>query len=532
MKSVQRLLAMAFALCAWAAAPAFADDDPAAAALEKEANTTVDQAFKDFEAKKYREAAQGFLRAYEMTGGKFPKQLRNAAKAYTTGALYEEAVQVWERLTNLPRADEAVRREAKEQLAAVRGQWSEQLKGQGDAAHKGKQSRAAADAYVRAFRASGRSRGDVLQLAAKDYEAAKRLDDAHLAWTLLERLPGVDATLAKTAREQGARVLDATRGHASANQGLDKLAAGQFADAAGQLLAAFDATRERTHLRLAAHCLEAAEQFDQALATWSRYELHDPTSLLGTDEARARQKALRRTKLKNEAKAAAAASNHAAAGEAWLAMYDVSQERDVAALREAAQAFEQAGATERAVGLWQRLADSPYASDAERAAAVERKAEAGKVRPKPVVVVAVEKPADPGVAVSKGPTVPQPPAPAPVGERMCTACWALVGGGAAVLLGSGTLVYLARDDQSLLLTAVQSKDSDGRIVGITHQEAVSRQERNFTLNSLGVAGTVGGLAAVAGGVLLKLVSGPGASTSRVEPVIELGPGGLVVGARY
>jgi len=526
-----RVWAVAAVLALAAAGPALADEDPAAAVLEKEANSTVDQAFKDFEAKKYREAAQGFLRAYEMTGGKFPKQLRNAAKAYTTGALFEEAVQVWERLAPLPRADEAMRREAKEQLATVRAQWSDQLKGQGDAAHKGKQSRAAADAYVRAYRASGRTRADVLQLAARDYEAALRPDDAHLAWIVLERLAGLPAAVAQDAREQGARLLETTRGHPSANAGLDKLGAGHFADAAALLLAAFDATRERTHLRLAAHCLESAEQHDQALATWSRYELHDPTSLLGTDEARARQKALRRAKLKTDAKAAAAAGNHAVAGEAWLAMYDVSQERDVVALREAAQAFEQAGATERAVALWQRLADSPHASDAERAAAVERKAEAGKARPKPVVVVAVEKPADPGLAVGKGSPVPQPAAPPPSGDRLCTACWALVGGGAAVLLGSGTLVYLARGDQSLLLQAVQAKDSDGRIVGITHQEAVSRQERNFTLNSLGVAGTVGGLAAVAGGVLLKFVSGT-AATSKVEPLLHLGPTGLVLGARY
>lgn len=485
-----------------AAAPAYADD-AAAQALEKEANATVDQAFKDFDAKKYREAAQGFLRAYELTGGRFPKQLKNAAKAFTAGSLFEEAVGVWDRLANLPKAEEPMRKEAREQLVAVRHQWSEQLRTTGDAAHRGKQHRAAADAYVRAFRASGRTRADVLLLAAKDYEAEKRLDDAHLAYEIATALPSAPAEAAKEAGGQMARLLAETLKTPASKTAAEKRAAGQFADAAAQFLLAFDATRERLHLRLAAQCLETADKFDEALATWSRYELHDPTSLLGTDEARSRQKNLRRQKLKNEAKAAAAAGKHAAAGEAWLAMYDVSQERDVVALREAAQSFEAAEQFARARDLWSRLAESPYASDAERAAATERAAEAAKAKPKPVVEVTVEKPKVEPDKVDKTVVIKLPDAPPPAAEERCLSCWILAGGGTAVMIGSATLIGLARSDQSALLQTVQTKDEAGRIAGITQQDAAARQDRNMTLNAMGVSGLVGGVAALASGLVLK-----------------------------
>ncbi|MSQ84605.1 MAG: hypothetical protein EXR77_17285 [Myxococcales bacterium] len=507
--------------------------DASAAELEKEANTAVDQAFKDFEAKKYREAAQGFLRAYDLTGAKFPKQLRNAGKAYTAGGLFEDAARVWERLANLARADDAMRKEAKEQLQTVRGQWAEQLKSQGDAVHKGKQSRAAADTYVRAWWASGRGRSDVLLLAAKDYETAKLLDDAHLAYMLVEKMPASDATQIKLASTGAKQLLDQAKGHPAANLGLELRAAGQFTEAANQLLMAFDAKRERLHLRLAAQCYESAEKFDDALATWSRYELHDPSSLLGTDQARARQTALRRHKLKNEAKAAAVAGRHQVAGQAWLAMYDVSQEHDVVALREAAQAFEQAGHGERAKVLWQRLADSPYASDAERSAAAERKVEVDKNVAKPVVVVTVDKPppaTDPVDSMEKTVLKIQPLAPQSI-DSGCSACWALAGGGGAVVLGSATLVFLARGDQSKLLILVQEVDSAGRITGVYHQEAVARQDTNLALNSLGMAGLIGGAAAVAAGALIKWVQGPQQRADAL-PFLLWTTEGFTLGARF
>ena len=469
-----------------------AEDAPEA--LEQEAKAAVDQAFRDFDAKKFREAAQGFLRAYEMTGGKFPKQLRNAAKAYTTGSLYEEAVPIWERLATLPKADDAVRKEAKEQLQAVRDKWADQLKGQADAVHKGKQLRQAADLYVRAWRASGKQNGALLVLAGKAYQGAAKADDAHLAFGLAAAT--VDAATAKQGKDAAAAVLGEVRAALpTAKTALDQWAAGQFAAAAPELLAQFDAKRERMLLRMAAMSLENAEKYDEALATWSRYELHDPTSLLGTALARERQVVLRRSQLKNVAKAATEAGNHAAAAEAWLAMFDVSQERDVVALREAAQAFERADNPQRAVALWQRLADSPHASESERAAATERAAEVAKAKPKaPGVVVpvqvAVGQPSKPdkqlSVAVVTAPT-PQP----------CTTCWVLAGSGGVTMLAGLALVGLARSDQNALVTAAQSKDGSGKITGVAQQEAATRQDRNVLLNQLGWAGVVGGGVAVA-----------------------------------
>ena len=100
-----------------------------------------------------------------------------------------------------------------------------------------------------------------------------------------------------------------------------------------------------------------------------------------------------------------------------------------------------------------------------------------------------------------------------------------------MLLGSATLVFLARGDQSKLLLSVQEIDSAGRITGVNHQEAVSRQDSNLILNSLGMAGLVGGAAAVAAGALIKWIQGPQQRADAL-PFLLWTTEGFTLGARF
>ncbi|MBI5607752.1 MAG: hypothetical protein HY902_02610 [Deltaproteobacteria bacterium] len=512
------LAAAWLALALTAAAPVRAAEptDPALA----EATAVADQAFKDFDAKRFRQAAQGFLKAYQLSGGRYPKQLRNAAKALYAGGFLEECLETWKALAAAPEADAEMLAEAQAQILQVRSQLAGQFQQQAEAAHKAKRHAAAAELYAHGFAASGGARTDLLMSAAAAYESAGQLDDAHLSWQMVAQALAGQPEPQRAANAAVTRVTGRLRKLPGAEPAYAARQAEQWAEAASLLLKLYDRDHERAHLRLAATALETAGRPDEAETAWVRYQEVARSAPLAATHAQVHLDGLHIQRLESDARAAAAAGRHAVAAEKWLALFEMSKNQRFAALREAAAEFEAAGEFERARQWWGRLA----ASDAAPAA-LRQEAKA-HLSAAPAKVVATPP------AKVDGPVAPATPAVrATVPAATCRWCrYAWIGAGVGAVAGA-VLVGVARSDQSDLATATQTTDASGRITGVSLDEASSRQSRNNLLNGLGF-GLVGAAVAAgtAGAVWTWLLPDAPALHAAVAP--SEGGAVVLVGGRW
>lgn len=448
--------------------------------VTQEANALADKAFKDFEAKRFRDAAQGFLRAYEMTGSKFPKQLRNAAKALYAGGFLEEALGLWRKLQAV--GDPEMQAEAREQVLKVRSELANRFQQQGQAARRGKQFGVAGDDFAQGFQASGGTRSDLLLATAESYEAAGRLDDALLAWQLATQALAAQPDARSTAQAGQERLLNRLRKLPHAADAYAAWSDKKWPEAATLLLTAYEKSRERAHLRLAALALDEAGRRDDAETTWTRYLEAAHDSQLAQAEAHRRLDDLRTVRIAAQARAEAAAGRDAAAAEKWLALFEISSGRAIDALREAALALDRAGERDRAATWWKRLADMPEAPESWRREALERLA-----RPNPTV--AVRDPARPvPLAAAPTPVLVQGTEAAPCGWCPAT----MIGGGVAVVAG-GVLVVLAHGNQGTLLDKA-GRTSGGLVTGVDYSTAMTQQDRNNLMNGLGIGLVAAGVA--------------------------------------
>lgn len=510
-------LSVAVALMACPAIAADKAPDKAPATESAEASAAADQAFKDYDAKKYRLAAQGFQRAYELSGAKFPRQLRNAAKALYAGGFLEEALETWARIESVAGPELELRTEAKEQIFKLRAELAGQAQQQAEAARRGKQHSQAGDQYARGYAVSGSMRTDLLIASAESYDAAGRLDDAHLAWTLAATALAAQPEAQRSALSGQDRLVARLRKLPGAESGYAAYQEKRWDAAAADLLRLYDTARERGHLRHAALALEAAHKSQDAESGWTRYEQAAAGSRLAVAEAQRRLALIRSERLIAEAKAATEAGRHAAAADKWLAVYELGKGRNAEALREAALAFEMAGDADRAKTWFERLRDSESAPEPWRREAAEHLANGCKPK---AVVAPVKPPTDvttPPVGVAK-----------PAESSSCTVCLAAMGGGAVMAAIGGVLVGLAHSAQTELTDALAKKDpATGKINGTTYAQAGTVQQANVTRNNIGVGLLASGLVvAAAGGVLQWLQpSAPG----QVVMVLALdGSGGIAL----
>jgi hypothetical protein len=99
-----------------------------------------------------------------------------------------------------------------------------------------------------------------------------------------------------------------------------------------------------------------------------------------------------------------------------------------------------------------------------------------------------------------------------------------LGAGGALLATGGVLTYLAHADRVKVTGA--SKDADGNLVGVTRTRALEIQDSADRKSAASVGMYVAGGVAVAGGVVLWIVTGRPAVSASAVPV----PGGAVLGA--
>lgn len=502
------------------ALPARAQDAAKPAETTDEANKIADQAFKDFEAKKFRQAAEGFMRAYELSGARFPKQLRNAAKALHAGGFLEEALEVWQRIETQPGVEVATRDEARGMMFQLKTELGARYSQQAEAARRGKRAAQAGDLYVRGFEMSEGTRTDLLISAAQAYESVHQLDDAHIAWHMsaLALIPHSDAQKAAAAGEE--RLFALLRNVAGAAAGYTAFQEKRWPEAAAQLARAYDQNHERASLRHAAWALQVAGRPEDAESAWQRYEQAAQGSHLAIIQARTHLQTIRSDRLLAEAKAASDAKRHGPAGEKWVALYELSKGTNFEALRQAALEFERQGDLERSRSWWQRLAEAAQAPEAMRQEAAEHAA--GKVE------VVAKLPAQPtpthegdkGEGAEAHVVKTAPPA-------TCENCWMVMAGGGVLAAVGGVFIGLAHADQSALLTLAANKDQAGAIVDVNHDDATARQASNNLKNNLGIGLAVAGVA-VAGSALIWQMMLPKSTVTPVVMPTPQGAGALLV----
>ncbi len=499
-RSVASCLTVLAATIVVLAAPDADAGDAAPATETAEATAIADQAFKDYDAKRYRQAAQGFFRAYELSGGQFPRQLRNAAKALYAGGFLEEALDTWTRIESVAGTEAQLRVEAKEQVSKLRAELAGLAQQQAEAARRGKQHSQAGDQYARGYAVSGGMRTDLLIAASESYEAANRLDDAHLAWGMAATALAAQPDAQPAALSGIDRLVGRLRKIPGAEAGYAAYVDKRWEAAAAELLRHYDAVRERCHLRHAALALEAVGKAQDAESAWTRYEQAAVGSRLAVAEAHRRLALIRSERLSAEARAAAAQGRHAAAADKWLAVYELAKGRNLEALRESAIAFENAGDAERAKTWWRRLQDSETATEAWRKEAAEHVANGAK--PGPVAAL---------------PVVVAPPAPPPG----CSLCLPLIGGGAALSIAGAVLVGLARSDQADLVAALATKDAaSGKVVGTSYASADEQQKANVSRSNLGIGLLATGLLTAATGGVMQLLLPQATVRTTVAPTVN------------
>ena len=503
------------------ALPTLAEDAPKQGETTEEANKIADQAFKDFEAKKFRQAAEGFMRAYELSGARFPKQLRNAAKALHAGGFLEEALEVWQRIEVQPGVEVATRDEARGMMFQLKTELGARYSQQAEAARRGKRAAQAGDLYVRGFEMSEGTRTDLLISAAQAYESVRQLDDAHIAWHMsaLALIAHSDAQKAAAAGEE--RLFALLRNVAGASAGYTAFQEKRWADAAAQLARAYDQNHERASLRHAAWALQVAGRPEDAESAWQRYEQAAQGSHLAIIQARTHLQTIRSDRLLAEAKAASAANRHGPAGEKWVALFELSKGTNFEALRQAALEFERQGDLERSRSWWQRLADTAQAPEAMRKEAAEHAA--GKVE------VAVKLPASPTPTGDgeKQPGAGEHVVKAAPPPATCENCWMVMAGGGVLAAVGGVLIGLTHANQSDLLALAANKDATGAIVDVNHDDAIARQASNNTKNTAGIGLAVAGVA-VAGGALIWQMLLPKSTVTPVVMPTEHGAGAILV----
>jgi tetratricopeptide (TPR) repeat protein len=126
---------------------------PAFAGKKGDTKKAVDlsrEAISKYRARKYEEAGDLFLRSYELSAR--PAQLRNAAKAFEEGGVYQRALSLWERYGKLDGLSRDEQSEAEAHVALIREkQKNEQIaKSAHEAARAAELARQDADAARRA----------------------------------------------------------------------------------------------------------------------------------------------------------------------------------------------------------------------------------------------------------------------------------------------------------------------------------------------------------------------------------------------
>lgn len=319
--------------------------------------------------------------------------------------------------------------------------------------------------------------------------------------------------------------------------------AAQFERSLDLYLAAYRAdSKQVAWLYAAARAAHLANKLDRAEELYLQ-ALRDPG--LATDLAeKAREHlqsiATRRAELRaEEAEALQKSGLYQEAAEVWRSAAALQPGRAIYLCR-AARAAKLARQRDQAIRDYQTCRDRAPVGSTDRAEAERALAELERERPKDSAPAAerpakpksetadppdpgqAAKPLDtPGLAAPATPTAPEAPA-----AEASTGHWAVLGGGAAlVLAGLGTLAWAWGDEQDLNGTLAQR--TDGRILGISYSEA-QRQQASINLR-YGVGWTAAGLGGVALGLGTWLaLQGP---TGRVT-LVPTGPASVGVALRF
>ena len=225
------------------------------------------------------------------------------------------------------------------------------------------------------------------------------------------------------------------------------------------------------------------------------------------------------------------AGRYLAAAELFVAAFELS--KAPVQLRNAAKAYTKADSYEEATATWSRYLEQPGLTASERAeagaelraieakqAALRAEAEADAARAAAAAAEArAAKAATAPVAPPPEARVTAPPEPSPP-----VAAYALVGVGAAAAVTSAVLFFHANARLSDLDRALGTTDGEGKIVGISLEDATSERsgveaERTASAVLLGA-----GLAAVAGGVVWWILSD--GESAPAEIGVAPRPGGL------
>jgi len=497
-----RMTAGIFALCLVTVGLALTVPSSGAAEPERdEADRLAREAGEQFEAGKYRAAADLFMQAWDAIQRADPRPLRNAARALETGSLLGEAVERWEQLLRLPdmgpldtKAAALMRKEAYVHSHELRQQLAREKAEEADTTYEARQFRKAGDLYIRAFTVSERREPAYLRFAAKSYQEGGQFADAILGWANYAEAPGVGAIGKKEAERQIGQLQQQHEAITRASAGQRLYSAGKFNEAGEAFLTAWEsgAGKEPEQLRMAALAFEPTDAKDRALELWRRYRSLSTLSELGKDEADEHVRGLELAKARQEALALEGAKRYSEAGDKWLGVFTVGLQRDAEPFEKAAIAYENAAkaasaadrvsAYGKARAMWLRFATAPQVREEAQDRAAKRAAE-------------LTTTIDNGGNVA----VPRPaPRPSRTQPPSQTFCWLLITGG-AVAISAGVAGWISAQAGDDDVAARRSRD-------VTYDATPAKAVVNRESSIANVLFSTGA-AAVAAGVVLAVVRG-------------------------
>lgn len=211
------------------------------------------------------------------------------------------------------------------------------------------------------------------------------------------------------------------------------------------------------------------------------------------------------------------------AGNLFLRAYELSKRP--AQLRNAAKAFEEGKALERALELWVRYRDLGNISRDERAEAeahvalIEEKQRnediSRSAREAARAAELARRDAESARRAAEEARATTLVTKEPEAEGSPVGGWILVAAGGVMMAASGALWFVAEDQLSDLDTRLATRNTAGKIIGTTHEDKEADVNRiNGQRVAAGVLLPVGAVAA-AGGLLWLLLSGDGGPTPGV-----------------
>lgn len=480
------------------------DDDPELVKLN-------DQAIARYRAGEHKAAAETFLRVFRKTGAIRPIPLRNAAKSLQEGRMYEEALALWQKVYDLPSADGATRKEAYLRLRECQLVLGRQRLELADQSLLKKNYRRAGDAYVEAFDVAARQDPSYLRYAAQAYQAGDLFDAALVCWTRYRDSADTGAVGRQEAGRQIAVLQDRLDAAMLDMRGHKLCRAGKYGQAAATYRAAYGESKQFPYLRLAALAFERADDPANAAAAWREFAAGAELTAAAKAEAEDKLKDLHMATLKSAAEEATRKGQHIKAGDGWLELYTVSRDKAVKWLKLAAVAFESAEEFQRARSVWARLATAPELRDDEQAAASARAELLAGLRK------GKRPPAVPAIAND---LVEQDFAMPALG---CGGCTALAVSSAVVMAAGVAALGYATTTSISLSDAMGRRDADGKVVGITPDQARAESELAGTARAVGLVALGAGVVGVTSAWLWER----GSARRPIGIALAPAPGGLV-----